>query len=116
MGVFDDGGPVSGQGSMPQSTSAPEVRFTDGQRTVFDRAQEAIRADAEHRYAAEVKAEEARRRERFKAALITGLKEQARQHPGFQCETTSDRDMFLVSGILTVSELVESVVKAMSDG
>ncbi|GAS98818.1 Tape measure protein [Mycolicibacterium canariasense] len=37
MGVFDDGGPVSGQGEMPRSTTAPEVRFTDEQRAALRR-------------------------------------------------------------------------------
>lgn len=85
--MFDDGGPVSGQGSMPRSTMAPEARFTDEQRAAV-----------------------------ISAALVSGLAEQARRYPGFHCDTTSNRDMLAVSGILTVSELVESVSKALSGG
>lgn len=75
--------------------------------------QAALRADAERRLAAHIAQEEADLRRRFGAALVSGLAEQARLHPGFRCEMTADRDMLAVSGILTVSELVESVVLAL---
>lgn len=99
-----------------RSTMVPGFRLTDEKRAAYDSAQEVIQADAERQYAALVAAKEARLRERFAEALISGLKEQARQYPGFRCDTTSNRDMLAVAGILTVSELVDSVVKALSDG
>ena len=82
--MHDDGGSVSASGVLPRSSVAPEARFTDEQRAAV-----------------------------ISAAVVAGLVEQARRHPGFHCDKTSNRDMFAVSGILTVSELVESVTKAL---
>jgi hypothetical protein len=43
--------------------------------------------------------------------LISGMKLQALQYPGFSFDTTTDRKLFAVHGILDVHELAVRVVK-----
>lgn len=88
----------------------------DEQTAALKSAQEGISRWAERQIVAENEAREKALRALMGAAIAAGLKEQASRWPGFRCDTTSNRDMLAVNGILTVSELVESIVKALSDG
>ena len=139
---WDRGGPLSALGAMPRGSSQPEVRFSDEQRAALRRmgveegdvrpgldplgarraraftdaalsARELIESEARRQVLAEAGTREAVLRATMAAAIAAGIQDQARRHPGFHCGRTSNADLFAVSGILTVSELVESVTEAL---
>jgi hypothetical protein len=74
----DDGGPVSGQGSMPPSTGAPEVRFTDEQRAALDSLGVPVPLDATQESALEeqFRAEVMRREAEVRAQLVSAVRDE----------------------------------------